>query len=241
MLDLLFQPRPFKDCYFCALYFLYEVVIGEIDHIGVLNLDGEIASRKETTDDFIKKVSEVSDTLIIGEYLGSKKKVLCRCPKCGHQWSASPSHLLQGQSCPKCSRTNRLTQEEYEERLKRVNPTLTNLGIYKNNSTPIKTVCNKCGFIWYPRPYNLLMGTNCPQCFRNARKSNVEKFIQDLEIKNPGYRIIGNYINRSTPVETQCEQCGYLWRTKPSHLLSGHGCPKCARLKNKHMQEDDSL
>lgn len=190
-------------------------------------------SRKDSTEEFIKKVSKVNDTIILGEYTGYNNKVLCKCPKCGYEWNASPSHLLRGQSCPKCAGRQKLTQDEFEGRLKRINPNLTIIGNYINSATPIKTVCNTCGFIWFPRPANLLMGMGCPQCNRNAKKSTLEKFIQDLETKNPGYSVVGDYINRSTPVETKCEKCGYIWKTKPSHLLSGQGCPMCARSRNK--------
>ena len=40
---------------------------------------------------------------------------------------------------------------------------------------------------------------------------------------------IEKYIDSKTPILHCCKICGHEWRARPSNILSGHGCPKCAR------------
>ena len=39
---------------------------------------------------------------------------------------------------------------------------------------------------------------------------------------------MAEYKNSDAKVRLKCNVCGHEWETKASHVLSGHGCPKCA-------------
>ena len=35
----------------------------------------------------------------------AKEKILCKSKICGHEWFASPTHLLNGKGCPRCKQS----------------------------------------------------------------------------------------------------------------------------------------
>jgi hypothetical protein len=53
---------------------------------------------------FIQLLPKNKAYRILGDYVGSTKKILCQCDKCQHKWSSVPASLIHGQTgCPKCS------------------------------------------------------------------------------------------------------------------------------------------
>lgn len=54
---------------------------------------------------------------------------------------------------------------------------------------------------------------------------------------NRGIRIVGEYTHTKNMTEFQCVH-GHIWTTKPNNVLSGKGCPECAR---KNTQERERL
>lgn len=58
-----------------------------------------------------------------------------------------------------------------------------------------------------------------------ARK--LTKEIVNERIVDRGLILIGEYTDTSTPTMFSCGQ-GHTWTTKPSHVMSGTGCPSCA-------------
>lgn len=53
--------------------------------------------------DRLAAVKAYLDREAIGRYVTNKKKVLVRGKSCGHEWQASPTHLLNGSGCPVCA------------------------------------------------------------------------------------------------------------------------------------------
>lgn len=43
------------------------------------------------------------NTIILGRYVNSKTKILCKCKNCGHEWMATPDTLLHRRGCYLCS------------------------------------------------------------------------------------------------------------------------------------------
>lgn len=66
-------------------------------------------SKKEkyTTDSFKEKMSQINDDIIIlGEYVHSKSKILCKCKIDGYEWEATPTNLIYGRGCPICNESH---------------------------------------------------------------------------------------------------------------------------------------
>ena len=207
-------------------------------------------SRKasKTTKEFIQEMNEINPSIeIIGEYINVKTKIKCKCKIDGHEWSATPNHLLQGSSCPKCSGKMKLTHEEFMEKFYNQNPNAHNieiLGEYVNNKTKIKCKCKIDGHEWSATPNDLLNGSGCLKCSGKMQKTH-EEFIKEMNEINPNIEILGEYVNSSTNIKCRCKIDGHEWTPKPHNLLSlGQGCPKCNSSKGekaiaKHLKDND--
>lgn len=133
----------------------------------------------------------------------------------------------------------KLTQEEYERKVKLINPNIAVIGTYINNETKILHKCLRegCGYEWETKPRNILYrNTDCPKCSYkiNAKKRTFtqKEYIDKVKSINSGIKVIGKYVNNHTPIEHMCKKCGYGsngdWVTMPSHILDSHGCPVCS-------------
>lgn len=59
--------------------------------------------RRKTQEHFIKELEKVNpDIIVLGKYINSTTKILCKCKIDGYEWHALPLNLLRGTGCPKC-------------------------------------------------------------------------------------------------------------------------------------------
>ena len=100
---------------------------------------------------------------------------------------------------------------------------------YVDTRTKIKVQCNICGKVYYTLPTVISGGSMCKNC--SNRKSH-EEFVEEMRNINNNINIIGKYIKDDIKVFVECKICGHKWDAHASHLLQGHGCPKCARKQN---------
>lgn len=191
---------------------------------------------KKTTEVFLKEYSSKypnSHITIIGEYTGVHKHIACKCNVCGYEWMSTPHELLRGSGCIKCFREKlKLTNEEFIERMKNINPNIIFLSKYIDNKTKIKCKCLIDNYEWEATPNKLLMGRGCPKC--------ANKIIIDDEFKNKVYSInqdiivLEKYKNRSTKLLCQCKyNSHHKWEALPGNLLHGTGCPYCVESKGE--------
>lgn len=60
------------------------------------------------------------------------------------------------------------------------------------------------------------------------KKKTHKDFVEELLIKNPNIKVLGEYINARTKIKVQCLIDDHIWYATPDNLLRGYGCPKCA-------------
>ena len=191
------------------------------------------SKRRKTHEQFLSEIQSVNTNIdILGEYVKSNEKICVRCKICDHIWYATPSKLLLGRSCPICARkkvgdARRNSFDKVVQRLKDVNPYVEILGEYVSTDKPIECRCLKCNYIWKPTISNLYAGKGCPKC-SGCYKRSPEEFVNELHLISPDIEVIGTYVNSRTKVKCRCKECGYIWETTPSSLLSGTGCRNCA-------------
>lgn len=126
---------------------------------------------KKTNEQFLEELSALNKNIIpLENYKNGRTKILFKCKKCKHEWSASPHDILQGTGCPKCAHRIPITTEEFVKRVQTVNKDIEILGTYHNSKTKIQCRCKKCGYEWSGLPSNLLKGAGCRKCSR--RKNN---------------------------------------------------------------------
>jgi predicted Zn-ribbon and HTH transcriptional regulator len=196
---------------------------------------------RKTTEDFINELNQVNKTIeILEEYKGANTHIQCRCKKCGNEWSPRANTLLHGSSCPKCSKMKK-THDEFVKEMAIILPTIDIIGNYCGCETPIECCCKVCGNKWNSVPHRMLKGDGCQKCgyIKSAeiQRKPHEQFVAELAIINPNVFVVGKYLNSKSKIECQCVDCGQKWPALPSNLLSGHGCPVCARTQTSFVEK----
>ncbi len=96
--------------------------------------------------------------------------------------------------------------------------------IYESMASKMSFLCLK-GHKWSSRLREITSAHHgCPHCEGNIRYSH-EEYVDKIE----KVEVIDKYINSHTKINHKCLVCDNIWATKPIYLLTGHGCPACAR------------
>lgn len=116
--------------------------------------------------------------------------------------------------------SKKLTKEIVNERIKGRDIQLIDEYIDTQTKTGFK-----CGnqHYWLAEPASIMRGRGCPIC----NGIRLTKEVVNDRIRDTGIELISEYINNETKSLFEC-CCGHKWLTKPAHLLSGNGCPKCS-------------
>lgn len=126
----------------------------------------------------------------------------------------------------------RKTQEEFLADLRRIHgDTITTVDRYVGYNNKMKFSCAKCGNTFKSIPGNITQGHGCPYC-GGTKKLTQNGFLKKLA-KVHGNKVTTSdrYITALTKISFHCTNCGHDWKTTPSHVLDGSGCPLCASSK----------
>lgn len=66
-----------------------------------------------------------------------------------------------------------------------------------------------------------------------VKKKSHNEFLRELNPQNPAITVLGTYNGCNSKIAVKCNTCGCEWMPTASTLLHGHGCPKCAGVKQK--------
>ncbi len=192
------------------------------------------------TEMMVKGITEIE---VAGDVIGYGTKTSFRCRVCGNLWKATPTSILSGRGCPKCSGHHRRSQEEFVSDVLAVNPDVEVIGEFVNRKTPVEVRCKKCGRTWSPKASSLLLGHGCRVCAGNLPLSH-EAFIERLSSINPNVEILGKYQSRNKKIKARCRKCGAVWSPTPNNLLNGSTCLRCSyekRAQEKKKNHEDFL
>lgn len=138
--------------------------------------------------DLLKHEEITSKIDILGDYINTATKILCRCKICNNEWMITPNKLLQGRGCPQCA-SQKLhlayskSHEEFINELKNVNPSITILDEYYNGRTKIRYKCNICGKISISTPCKLLnLESGCHFCKSSIGEQKIFCFLLDCKV-----------------------------------------------------------
>ena len=76
-------------------------------------------THEEFMEKFYKKNKNAENIEILEEYVNAKTKIKVRCKIDGYEWEMTPSNLLGGYGCPKCSGNIKKTTEEFKQEMKK--------------------------------------------------------------------------------------------------------------------------
>lgn len=134
----------------------------------------------------------------------------------------------------------RKAHEDFVLQIKNKFPNISVIGTYTNNKTKIEFQClvDGCFHKWMARPDNVLSGYGCPECAKRKISASLakthEEFVNEVAIKNPSVKVLGQYTLDNIKIEFQCTnpECGYRWFTTPDKIIHKMtGCPKCAKAR----------
>ncbi len=222
----------------------------------------------KNTEIFIKEINEKRiNVTVIGQYAGANKAILVRCNACGNEWMTTPSRLLSGKGCPKCSiaivsqkRIKRFIEkrgalaDNYPYLLKEwdyIENSKMDLDpneLTQSSNRKASWICSKCGFKYDAIISNRTrLGSGCPVCSGNKVLSGVN----DLQTTNPDLIKDWDYEKNDkesihpfmiskgseTTVNWKCSICGFRWRAKVYSRVAGSGCPNCAKETHTSLPE----
>lgn len=205
--------------------------------------------KRMRTDQFIKKAREVHGDMYNYskvEYINNFTKVCIICPIHGEFYQSPNSHL-RGNGCSKChhkilSQNNTLTTEEFIEKARKIHGDKYDYSKvqYKKSKEKVCIICPEHGEFWQS-PSSHLQGQGCPKCYSKRRGRTLK--ITEEDFKQKYFDILKKYdlsnfryIDSKHKIKLICHEKDETgiehgeFEIKTSHLLSGSGCPKCAKL-----------
>lgn len=184
-------------------------------------------------------------TCISPKYNGIDSKLKWRC-RDGHMWEATPYSIKSlGTWCPECSLERRAEKRrmglpEMQKLAKRMGgKCLANT--YKNNLTPLKWKCGKCGHVWKARPLSIRNhGTWCPKCAMKTRAMKKRRnlnWLQELAKQRGGVCLSPIYMDTRGKHKFKCNKCGKVWETTANSIQQGQWCPTCGGSERLTIEE----
>lgn len=142
-------------------------------------------------------------------------------------------------------KTEKLTNEEFNVRLKEFFPEYELIGEYINMRTRVILKCLRHGNVFEANPHSLLVErkTACPSCKFDNRKRH---FFEVLEEKYPNIEVLGEYVNYRTKIKFRCKiHKDEIFFKKPSDImkntLKGNLCKVCRYLDDNRRKFNDWL
>lgn len=127
----------------------------------------------------------------------------------------------------------RLTNEEFLERVSRLQPNIEILDVYITGATKMRVRCKRCGREWESTGVCLSRGSGCIKCTTVDRSAKyhitTDQFKEKLFKISPNIEVVGEYKSTTDKVHVKCLICNHEWLSLPSNLLGGHGCRECMR------------
>jgi hypothetical protein len=182
----------------------------------------------------------------ISDYLGvNDKKIYFKCliDGCDHEWSATPKDVVgkHQSGCPKCSGLIKLTNEELDLRLLKLNKKVRRIGNYIGMTNIIEFECLTCDIIFKNKPSYVLANIHgCSFCAGTAKITND---MIDGRIKNNNIIRLSDALKSNENINFKCLVCDIIWDRTPSCIMNrSANCPYCihkGELNNKIV--DDRL
>lgn len=164
------------------------------------------------------------------EYICGKKKIKIKCNIHGI-FEMLPINHLKGQHCPTCSGRNKVTNELFIQKAKKIHGDKYDYSQieYKTSQVKIKIICKEHGD-FYQMPLNHLKGNQCYRC-SGIVKTNEDFVFKANKIHNKLYDYSKTkYMTTRNKIIIICKKHGD-FKQSPNDHLSGNGCQKCSLSK----------
>lgn len=190
-------------------------------------LDISVKWTQKMFEDFVKdNIGE--EYTVVGDYVDNKTKIEIHHKKCGRNFDITPANFKTRKRCPLCNGTFRKTTKTFVEEMKKLRgEEYVMIGEYVNAKTKVNLLHTKCHRFWEVTPDDFLNGKNeCLYCSNSYQ--DTKKFSEKVEKLSQGtVKVLGEYINKTTPIKFKHLECGREFYRQPQHFLSGCYCSHC--------------
>ena len=192
--------------------------------------------KKLTNEEFLRRFYErgLDDIEVVGKYINSKTKILCRCKKCEYMFDSYPKTIIELKGCPKCrDRDPRVSKEQFLKRLSSMDNGINLIGKYVNMVTPTEFICRK-KHTWSISPINITnIHSGCPYCAHRLPwigETDLWTTRPDIAriLKNPddGYKYMSGSQQKA---EFVCPDCGFVSKKEVKQVCTyGFACQMCS-------------
>jgi len=118
-------------------------------------------------------------------------------------------------------------KRDFKKEIAEIHPNIEVIEAIKSGADKVLCRCNKDGYEWRTRPYDLVKGHGCHMCNGVPRYTD-ETFKRKMKEINPMIDILGEYKRAHSKLEWRCKTCLNKHMSKPNSLLSGNGCRICS-------------
>ena len=172
--------------------------------------------------------------LISSSYVNDSTKLKWECAK-NHVFLMSPGSVKQGQWCPECRGSKKLTIDDMD-RIAAARGGKCVDRDYVNANTPMLWQCS-VGHRWKAVPGMIKSGNWCPFCAGNAPAT----IGQMRDLATAGWRRLSTSYGGNH--KKLCWRCagGHEWEATPAHVKNGTWCPVCGGRQRKILVEVRAL
>ena len=191
-------------------------------------------SRRLSIADVLQRVESFGHNIRIdfSNYISTTSRLKCECMDCGHIWFSNQRYLTTGRGCPECAKIKRDTSKykDLEFYIGLLNDLhLSVISEYVNATTPVLVKCDICGNTFETTmTYLSNCKIGCKLCSKEkTRIEKLEIFEKTLFQLNPTLKLVGDFVNMSTPTTFLCVKCNKTFNRTPHDLLKSYNCPNC--------------
>lgn len=135
------------------------------------------------------------------------------------------------QNPPKQVKTRAIGLDEFIRRSKLKHGDAYDYSIseYKNSTTHIKFICNKCKNVLTQFPPNHMKGARCVYCYGNIQLTTAVFIKRAIKVHGNAFDYsLVNYVRSNDKVTVRCVKHDRIFDQYPLSHLKGHGCTLCA-------------
>jgi len=189
-------------------------------------------NKKKTIEEIKEYTEKLGYKCLSKEYVNNSTKLLLVCPQ-NHEFKMAWNNFHnQGQRCSTCSGKKKKTIEEVKQYVEEFGYKCLSEK-YVNKDTKLKIECDKGHQRWVTWA-SIKYGNRCTICSGNEKRTieEIKQYVEEL-----GYKCLSTvYENAYGKLKIECDQ-GHLFYTKWNRIQRKHGCPICARVKKKTIEE----
>ncbi|MET3135116.1 hypothetical protein AAKU55_005419 [Oxalobacteraceae bacterium GrIS 1.11] len=172
-------------------------------------------------------------TLLSHSYAQHNRKLRWQCAA-GHTWQATAGSVQSGNWCQQCYYDSMRSDISEMQRLASQKGGRCLSATYSTAHEHLEWQC-AVGHTWFATPKTIYKSW-CRTCAFDRKRLGLIK-MQALAAQHSGRCLSETYVNSISQLTWQCDM-GHTWLAKPMHILRGHWCIECHRIRIAKQRED---